>query len=156
MFEFCSWFLEYWVRRTHPFLPTPRAMRFGHMVWVKVMVIFRWPYFNLVSSRNPWRWVVVVSWLNDVIIAVDIWGSSIQHLVKHAVNLMLGSAAVIYIHHATFHGFKCLTCWCKKFPYALFSLYFFLSPVSPIPTFFLSFSRFTHPRFSFPLPLNIP
>ena len=46
-------------------LPARRAMRFGHMVWVSVMVIFRWPYFYLINRRHPYRWVTVISWLNN-------------------------------------------------------------------------------------------
>ena len=102
-------------------------MRFGHKVWVRVIVIIPWPYFKLISSCHSWRWVAAVSWLCCLILAVDLWGSSAQSLAKHAVDPMLGSSTVLYIHHAVSNDFKCLTWGC----------FFFLSLVSPILFFFL-------------------
>ena len=37
----------------------------GNMVWtygLRVIVIFWWPYFYLISRHHPYRWVAVVSW----------------------------------------------------------------------------------------------
>ena len=48
------------------------------IVWIHVMIIF-------INRRYPYRWVGVASLLNFLILAVDQWGSSAQHLVKHAV-----------------------------------------------------------------------
>ena len=125
MFEFCSWFFKHLssfclclssvadfsntgVRaptsaECAPFLPMQRAMQFGHMVWVRVMIIFRWLYFYFINRRHPYRWVAVVSWLNYLILGVDLWGSSAQYRVKRAIDLMLGSSTLLHIHHSASH-----------------------------------------------------
>ena len=50
------------------------------------MVIFRWLYFYFINRGNSYRWVAAVSWLNYLILAVDLWSSSAQHSVKRAVD----------------------------------------------------------------------
>ena len=56
-----------------PFLPAWRAMQFEHVVWVRVMVIFRLLWFNLINRRNPKRWVAIVPRRNYLILAIDLW-----------------------------------------------------------------------------------
>ena len=92
--------------------PGRKAMGYGYMVWMRVMVIFRWPYFNL-------------------------WDSSVQHLVKHAVDPILGSSTVFHIYHDAPHGYKGM-----KIPFFFF--YFFFLPFRSFPSFFffVPFSSF--------------
>ena len=61
------------------FLPARRAMLFGHVVWVRVMVIFRWLCFILIHRRYSKRWVTVVLRLNYLILPVVPWGLFAQH-----------------------------------------------------------------------------
>ena len=49
--------------------------------------------------------VVVVSWLNYLILAIDWWGSSTQHLVRLTIDPNLDSSTLFHIHHAASHGF---------------------------------------------------
>ena len=62
-------------------------------------------WINLISCQHTYRWVVVISWLNCLILAVDRWGSSAQHLVKYAVGLAMGSSAIVHIHHAAYYHY---------------------------------------------------
>ena len=68
-------------------------MCFGYVVWVWVIVIFRWLCFILFHWSHPKRWVAVVPRSNYAILAVDLWGSSAQHLVRSADDSSLGSSA---------------------------------------------------------------
>ena len=43
-----------------PFLPARRAMRFMYVVWVWVMVIFRWLFFILIYRSHSYRRAAVV------------------------------------------------------------------------------------------------
>ena len=83
-------------------------------IWPRVMVI-RWLYFYLINKRNPYRWVSVVYWLNYLILAVDLRGSTMQHQVKRAVGLRLGFSCLHNIHHAASHGFWGSTCRLEKY-----------------------------------------
>ena len=65
--------------------------------------------FYLINRCSPYRWVVLVSWLNYVIPAVDLWGSTTQHQVQLAVDLILGSSTILHIQYAASHGFWSLT-----------------------------------------------
>ena len=51
-----------------------RAMWFGHVVWIWVMVIFRWLYFYFISRNYPYRCGAVVSCLNHLVLAVELRG----------------------------------------------------------------------------------
>ena len=101
-------------------LSVQRMMRFGYTVWISVMVIFRWlffwGFFYLINKRHPYWWEAVFSWLNHLILAVDLWSSFAQHQVKRAVDLTLGSFALLHIHHVAFHGFWSFMCRVKKSP----------------------------------------
>ena len=77
MFEFFSWFLNTGARAPtsaehFPFLPAWWVM--DDVVWVRVMITFRWLYFNLINRHHPKRWVAVVPRLNYLILAIDLWG----------------------------------------------------------------------------------
>ena len=52
------------------FLPIRRAIRFGQVVWVWVMVIFRWLCFILIYRSHPNRWAVGVPRSNYLILIV--------------------------------------------------------------------------------------
>ena len=43
-----------------PFLTTRTTMRFGHVVWLWVMVIFQWLFFFFIYRSHPYRWAAVV------------------------------------------------------------------------------------------------
>ena len=75
------------------FLSARKAMRFGPVVWVSVMEIFRWLCFILIHRSHPKRWAAVVPQSNYLTLAVDPWDSSAQHLVKLAVDPSLDSSA---------------------------------------------------------------
>ena len=62
------------------FLHARRAMRFGLVVWVWVMVIFRYLYFILIYRSHPNGWAAVVPRSNYLILAVVSWDSSTPHL----------------------------------------------------------------------------
>ena len=62
------------------------------------MVIF-------LNRLHPYRRVAVVYWLNYLIQAVALRGSSTQHQVKHVVNSLLNSSNLL--HYAAPHGFQC-------------------------------------------------
>ena len=94
--------------RTHLWFSAWRAMRFGHTMWVKVIITFRWLYFNLINRWLPYGRVAVVSWLNHLILAVDLWGISSQYQVKRVVNPTMGSSALLHNHNATSHVFEVL------------------------------------------------
>ena len=68
-------------------------MRFGHVVWEWVMVIFRWLCFIFVHRSHRKRGIAVVPQISYLILAVVPWDSSTQHLVRHAVGPSLGSSA---------------------------------------------------------------
>ena len=53
-----------------------------------------------INRHQSYRWVVVVSRLNCLILAFELWGSSTQHQVKHTANLLFESFALLHIHHA--------------------------------------------------------
>ena len=52
------------------FLRTGRAMWFGQVVWVWVMVIFRWLRFILTHRSHPYRWAAVAPRSNFLILVV--------------------------------------------------------------------------------------
>ena len=56
-----------------PFLPARRAMWFG-LIWVWVMIIFRWLCFILMYRNHPNRWAAVVPRSNYLILAIVSWG----------------------------------------------------------------------------------
>ena len=70
--------------------PAWRAMHFGHMVWIRILVFFHWLLFFL----YPYKWIAVFSRLNNMILAIDQWSYSTQHLVKLAVDPTLDSFAL--------------------------------------------------------------
>ena len=53
------------------FLLARRVKRFGQVVWVWVMVIFRWLFFFLIYRSYPYRWASVVPQSNYLILAVE-------------------------------------------------------------------------------------
>ena len=67
----------------HYALPNSTSLKLSHGL------IFQWLYFNLIYRHNSKRWVAVVPWQNHLILAVDLWCSSVQHLVKHSIDLSL-------------------------------------------------------------------
>ena len=67
------------------------------------VVIFRWHFF--ISRCYPYRWVAVVSWLNNMITAVDLWGSTVKRLMMRAVDPPLELSTLLHIHTAATHGF---------------------------------------------------
>ena len=75
---------------------------YGNLLY---MVIFRWLNFYLINRHLPYKWVAVVSWLNYLTLAVDLWGSSDKHQAKRTVNPTLVSSVLLHIHQAAFHGF---------------------------------------------------
>ena len=93
-----------------PCILEKRVKQFEHMVWIRVMLIFRWLFlFFLVRRCQFYRWVVVVdSWKKYLILTVDLWASSAQHLVKLTVNPTLDSSALFHIHPAS-HDFRWYT-----------------------------------------------
>ena len=106
-----------------PFLPAQRAMRFGRMAWVRIMIINQWLYFYLINRRHPYIWVAVVSWLNYLILAVDLCGSSAQNPC---------SSALLHIHNAVSHGFRGF-CGLKRLFILHFTFPLFISVFSPNP-----------------------
>ena len=93
-----------------PSLLARTMMRFGHTVWMRITVIFRWLYFYFINRHHLYRWVAVVSWLNYVILAVNLWSFSVHYQMKLAIDPTLGSSALLHIHHAASHGFWGLSC----------------------------------------------
>ena len=82
-------------------LPVWRVMQIVCMVWIKVMVIFWWLYFYfLITQHYPYSGVAAVSWLNYLILAIDLWGSSTQYLVQCTIDPPLDSSALLHIHYA--------------------------------------------------------
>ena len=69
-----------------PFLPVRRAMAFGHVVWVWIIVIFWWLGFILIRRSHSKRGSAVVPWLKSLILAFVPWDLSAQYLVRHAVD----------------------------------------------------------------------
>ena len=57
-----------------------------HIIWIRVMVIFRWLYFYFINRHHFYRWVAVVFWLNRLILAFGLWCCSVQHQVKCTVD----------------------------------------------------------------------
>ena len=66
-------------------LPMGRSVQFGSMV------IFCWLFF-VINKHHSSRWISIVSWLNCLILFIDLWSFSAQHLVKCAVNPNLDSS----------------------------------------------------------------
>ena len=94
-----------------PCLPMQRVMQFGHMVWIRVLVIFCWLFLCFFINRHhSYRLVAVVSWLNYLILAIDLWSSFAQHLVKVTGDPTLNSSTLLNIRDTPFHGFQ----WYKK------------------------------------------
>ena len=72
------------------------------------MVIYRWLCFVfLINRRHLYRRIAVVSLLNNLILAVDLWSFTAQHLVKLTVDPSFNSSTLLYIHHAASHDFHC-------------------------------------------------
>ena len=90
-FGFCSVADFLITGRTHPALPARKVMQFDHVVWVWVLVIFRWLCFILINRRHSNRWVTAVPRLNYLTLAVDSWDSSAQDLVRR------GMASEVYL-----------------------------------------------------------
>ena len=75
--EFCSWDSDYLGRSSNlsrmcPFFTRAKSMHFRHIFWVRVIVIFQWPIFNLTNRRYSVWWVVVVSRVDNLILATDL------------------------------------------------------------------------------------
>ena len=60
-------------------LPAWRDIQFKLESWRSFLSCF----FYLINRHHPYRWVTVVTWLNYLILTVDLWGSSIKHLLKN-------------------------------------------------------------------------
>ena len=82
-----------------------------------------------------------------MILAIDLCGSSAKHLVKHAVDPMLGSSTMVHIHHDASHGFECLTCGSKKKIHSFTFTFSFSCFAQSHLSFFFSFSCFAHSFF---------
>ena len=65
-------------------------------------------FFSL-SMDATLTWVAVVSWLNNLILDVSLWGSHAQYLVNCVVDRHLDSSALLHIYHAVSLGFHCYT-----------------------------------------------
>ena len=81
--------------------------QFGHMVWISHGNLSVAVFFCIFLSNrcHLYKWIAVVSWLNCLILALDLWGGSAQHLWKLAIDLKLDSSVLLHIHYAAFHGF---------------------------------------------------
>ena len=77
-----------------PCLPAQKGKWFGHTAWIWVMVILHWLFF-LINRCHLYRWVAIVSWLNYLILAIDLKGSSTQHLVTLAFVPALNSSTML-------------------------------------------------------------
>ena len=64
-----------------------------------------WLFFFLISRHHPDKWVAAVSWLNFLILAVDLWNSSTQYLMKFAFYLNLDVSSS-YTYYSVSHGFQ--------------------------------------------------
>ena len=90
-------------------------------VWV-ARVNFHWLFFFF-SRHYLSRWVVLLSLLNCLIQTVDLLGSSVQHLVKLAVDPTYDSSAKLHIHHAASSVFHCyILLWLEKYIFLFLSL----------------------------------
>ena len=54
------------------------------------------PIFLIIKGHSH-RWVAVVSWLNYLILAIDLWGSSTQYQVKCTVELLLHLSTLLHM-----------------------------------------------------------
>ena len=75
--------------------PAWREIQFGHLVWIWVMVIIHWLFF-LLTKHLSYRRVAVVSWINYLILVVDLRGSSIQYQVNHAIDPLSDSSPKLH------------------------------------------------------------
>ena len=83
--------------------------------WNRVMVIFWWSLL-FCHQEIPKGWVAVISWLNCLILTINLWGSSAQHLVKLAVDPTLDSSALLHIQPAASDSFHCyMFVWLTKY-----------------------------------------
>ena len=73
----------------------------GGDAWFELVTVSFVSYiFSLLINRfHRYRWVALVSWLNYLILAIDLSGSFVQYLVKLTVDPTLDSSALLYIHH---------------------------------------------------------
>ena len=62
------------------------------------------------SSMDATLEEAIVSLLNHITLAIDLWDSSAQYQMKHAIHPSFGSSAFLHIHHAASHGFFPLKC----------------------------------------------
>ena len=75
--------------------------------WINGNLLFD-VFFPLVNRCHPYRGVAVVSWLNYLILAIDLWNSSVLHLVKWPpLDLSL-----VHIYYTASHGFHWSTLVC--------------------------------------------
>ena len=83
------------VRRA-PFSPARRVIRFMYVVWMWVLVIFRWVFFILIYRNHSYRWAAVVPWSN--------WRSWALSRETHTSRTTLGIAfgrQRVYLHTFT-------------------------------------------------------
>ena len=85
-----------------PFLPARRAMRFMYVVWVWVMVIFRWLFFILIYRSHTYRWTAVVSRSNKRSWALS-RKTHVQDQFRYWIWPSKGLFKYLYVHHAVSH-----------------------------------------------------
>ena len=78
-------------------------IQLGCIVWISNPSVT----FFFINRHHPCGWIAVVFWLNYLIVAIDLWGSSTQYFGKCTVNSSLDSFTLLHIHHAASHGFHC-------------------------------------------------
>ena len=79
------------------------------MIWISHGNLLLAVFF--INRCLSYWWIEVVSWLNHLTLAIDLWGSSTQHLVRLTFKSTLDSSALLYIHCAASHGYpkdRCL------------------------------------------------
>ena len=92
-----------------PFLLARREMRFEHVVWVWVMVIFRCLCFILIHRHRFKRWVAEVPWLNYLILVR--WPVGLVCPVSGKARRWLFVGFVrLYVHHTASHGLRGISC----------------------------------------------
>ena len=60
-------------------------------------------YFFIYRCHSYW-WVAVVSVLYNMILAIDLWGSAAQHMVKYSVDFLSDSSALLNICQTAYHS----------------------------------------------------
>ena len=64
--------------------------------------------FFLIDRHHPHERISAMSWLNYLFLAVELWDSSAQLLMKYVVDV-LDISTSFHIHHPASHGIHCDT-----------------------------------------------